>query len=174
MSQTSSSKVGIRDPWLLLVLFPIILVIVVSSITVTIAFKTKDDPVIDDYYKEGRLIDRRFAAEQLAASQGLHADVDFDFVSGEITVRLSSIDSETLSSYEQLNFYISHPQKADLDLQLPLTAVGYGRYRVDVERVLSGFYYLRLSATQQQGQIELWRLSGEIDFNQQKSAELIP
>ena len=57
-----TSKPWYREFWAWMVLAPLIAVVVVSSITVSIAVRFADDQVSDTYYKDSRMY--HFSAEQ--------------------------------------------------------------------------------------------------------------
>ena len=109
------NKPWYRQFWAWFILSPLIVVVIVSSITVTLAVKGADDRVLDDYYKEGRMINMRLDQDLLAQSLSVRADLQFDQELKELTLQLDLKEAELPS---QLLLELSHPAKADLDQSL--------------------------------------------------------
>ena len=75
--------------WAWFILAPLITVMFACAVTVSIALLKADDIVSDDYYQEGRMINRDFAAEKYARILNIQADVQFDWFSGQVWVQLN-------------------------------------------------------------------------------------
>lgn len=110
-------------PWFLIVL-PACTVIA-GITTVTIAFKHADDVVVDDWYKEGRGINRSMAEEQLAERLGLsvriHAGDD-----GELVAELMA--ATPIPWPESLQVSLRHPTLSERDQLVELAHESDGRY----------------------------------------------
>ena len=146
--------------WAWFILAPLIVVIIACAITVSIALRKADDVVRDDYYQEGRMINRDFAAEEHARALNIQADVQFDWLSGEVWVQLN----RDIDYGAQLQLQFSHPARAELDRHFDLKHVDSQRFRADLSERMSGRWYLVLI---HQGNAETdgaWRLHGEIDL----------
>lgn len=172
LNDDKDARVWYREPWLWMVLAPLIAVVFSSATMVSIAIKSADDVVSDDYYKEGRLLAQEFTSEDYAKSLNLLGDVTFDWVTHEVLLRLNQN-----MSFDKITLLVSHPAKAKFDQQLVLSKVSPNLYRSDIDTTLAGRWYLRLSAYKKSDQRkidgsekaelkqeEIWRLNGEIDF----------
>ena len=99
-----------REFWVWFILAPLILVVIVSSITITIAVRYADDRVVDKYYKEGRMINMRHDEDQLARQLGISAELHFDRSVDELTLRLSG-PAEVYP--DRLTLELGHPARAE-------------------------------------------------------------
>ena len=165
-----------KEPWLWFVLAPIIVVMLVSSFTVSIAIYSADDVVSDNYYKEGRLLAQSSTADAYAQSLGLKALLTVDNATGEVV-----LDVNQNVDVSRLNLLISHPAEAARDQTLRLLPVGKNRYRADTLSTIEGRWYLRVTAfsgvTEEEStrppiEKEVWRLHGEINLSHSYTATL--
>lgn len=153
-----------KETWFWLVMAPLLLVLVVSIGTVTLAFRVADDRVPDDYYKEGRMINKHFADEQNALALEVSGRVDFDFAAGLVRAELFA---KFLPG--ELHLTISHPVTAGRDIHLVLKRTGEREYRADLPQALDGRWYLVVSAAENAAQ-KGWRVTAEVDFQKSHSA----
>lgn len=153
-----------KETWFWLVMAPLLLVLVVSIGTVTLAFRVADDRVPDDYYKEGRMINKHFADEQNALAQGVSGRVDFDFAAAVVRIELAA---QFLPG--ELHLTISHPIDASRDTHLVLQRTGEREYRADLPQGLDGRWYLLVRAAENAAQ-KGWRVTTEVDFQKSHSA----
>ncbi len=110
------------------------------------------------------MINKRFAEEQVAITQGVVGDITFDFTTAEVFVELQAKELP-----DQLVLTFSHPANADADETLLLRRIAGGRYRADLAHKLQGRWYLIVSnsgATEDDN----WRVTTELDFNRGHSA----
>lgn len=168
-----------KQSWAWFVLTPLIVVVLVSAMLVTVAVKFGDERVIDNYYKEGRLINHRLEQDQAAESLGLAADVKFDRLVGEVFITLSA-DNSSEPLPEKLLLLLSHPTTAKQDRSVEMKKLGPGRYRGDLESKLDYHWYLRLlpeltqaDAMERYNEVP-WRLTGEIFFRKESQVALTP
>lgn len=172
MTNDYDNRPWYRQFWLWVVLAPLITVVCVSAVTVSIAFRHADDVVIDNYYKQGRMINQSMEQDRKALEYNLSANLRFDQTTGEVFLRIPTHDSVP----QQLLLLLDHPFEADLDQQIVLQQVSAGQYRGELERELSYAWYLALmpelnKARRREAQ---WLLSGEINFQAGDETELKP
>jgi hypothetical protein len=167
-----------HEPWAWFILSPIIVVMIVSSITVTIAVRYADDRVIDNYYKEGRMINMRQDEDLLAQSLDMNAQFRFDQSVNEIVLFLTNTENQFPAV---LRLDLSHPVESSLDTSVTLHHIKDGHYQAEFDTAsLKNRWYIRLSSiandTNQvsesnknyendQAVSNKWRLRGEIDFS---------
>ncbi len=162
MNQQLDNGPWYKQFWAWFILTPLLIVVVACLFFVSIAVFNADDVVIDNYYKEGRMINQRFEQDEKAAALKLSGKLDFDLLLGEV---LLSIQGES-DFPETLTLLLNHPTSAERDSQVSLHRIAAGRYRGDLEKQPTHRRYLRLvpvSDATQQNAAE-WRLTGEIDF----------
>lgn len=157
-----------KQPWAWFVLTPLIVVVIACSITVSIAFDNKDDVVLDNYYKEGRLINDRFEEDIKAKAIGAKGRLQFDIEVGEVFLDLQA----TSALPEALTLQLSHPVKAEYDQQINLQRIAPQRYRGDLVRPVQHRWYVRLLPATAAADGSLWRLDGEIDFSDSDHLDL--
>lgn len=146
-----------------MVLGPLLVVMVVSLVMAGVAFRVADDRVMDDYYKEGRMINKRFAEEQNALDLGVKGTLRFDFATAEV---LAELDAAVMPAELVLTF--SHPSAAAQDLILILRRTGDRRYRADLPQLFEGRWYLIVSAVADTD--VTWRVTTEVDFEKNHTA----
>ncbi|NIB41950.1 FixH family protein [Pseudomaricurvus alkylphenolicus] len=160
-----------KQPWCWFVLAPLIAVMLAWIPFMTIAVKDADDVVIDNYYKEGRMINQRFDQDQRAQQLGLTGELLIDLEVGEVILKLGSRQPDVVLP-ETIALHLDHPVEADNDLTLELKHSYAGQYRADLEQRINHRWYLRLEpvsdaeskADSEERAMSDWRLTGEIDL----------
>jgi hypothetical protein len=156
------SKPWYREFWAWFIFSPLIVVVLVSSVTVTIAVRNADDRVIDNYYKEGRMINMRIEEDLLAQSLQVQATLVFDQRLHELSAELSLPRGDLP---ETLTLELSHPVRADFDQVITLVRVAANQYHAELPSLpASHRWYLRVLPAKENPASPLWRLRGEIDF----------
>ncbi len=173
VDQSETPKVWYREFWAWFILAPLIVVVIVSTFTVTVAVYYSDDRVIDNYYKEGRLINNRLDEDLAAAELKLHASLQFDRLVEEVVVYLQA-DTDVFPDTIALN--LSHPSDEELDHTLVLSHVARGQYQGELSQDLDFRWYIKLQPLLAEGEEkgdDFWRLRGEINFATQSKVDLI-
>lgn len=173
---TEKAKPWYREFWFWFVFSPLIYIMIMCSITVTIALKGADDVIIDNYYKEGRMINQTLEQDQRARDLGLNADLQFDRTTGELVLSLGSNSGEAVTLPDTLLLMMGHPVKEEKDQLIPLKAIAPGRYRGELLAAPEYSWYLTLYPISDitQRKTAPWTLSGEIDFRLSEQARLVP
>ncbi|MFT7387989.1 MAG: hypothetical protein ACI8VC_001233 [Candidatus Endobugula sp.] len=174
------AKQWYRESWAWFILTPLIVIVIVCSIYGTVAFRYADDRVVDNYYKEGRLINVRLDEDLLAGALTLSAELVFDHSINELAITLKN---NTQVYPEAIYLEMSHASDQAQDHKLALKHVAQGHYQVELDRELQYRWYLRLRSDSKPPPIDtvdalnpadnVWRLRGEIDFSKQASVTLI-
>lgn len=163
MNQTKKIP-AYKEPWFWAVMAPLLVVIVVSLSMAGVAIWVADDRVKDDYYKEGRMINKHFAEEELALSLAVRGSLEFDFTTAEVFAR---VEAKQLPAELELTF--SHPSAAAQDLTVVMQRIGEGRYRADLPALTQGRWYL-IIGNHQAPAGDRWRVSTEVDLRRHNSA----
>lgn len=157
-SKQKNQQPAYREPWFWMVFAPLIVVVIFSCGFAYLAFVGADDRVLDDYYKQGRMINNRFAAETRARELELQGVAQFDFDAGEVLVNLHG---QQLPG--ELILHFSHPAEAQQDGQTTLTRVAENAYRGGLPQQFNGSWYLIFSAGAGDSS---WRITAQADFSQ--------
>ena len=171
-----AAKPWYRQFWFWFVFSPLIYIVIMCSVTVTIALKGADDVIIDNYYKEGRMINQALEQDKHASELGLDADLTFDRVAGEVLLVIPDAPEDIALMPKELLLMMGHPVKAEKDQLIVLTAMGSGRYRGELRAEPEYSWYLTLYPVSELAQRNqaLWSLSGAIDFREAETTRLAP
>lgn len=153
MQQTTPAKPWYKELWFWLLVSPMLTLLVSVPIMLTTAFKGADDRVLDNYYKEGRMINHRFEEQKLASLLNLHGDIVVDLDTG-----LLQIIFKSPINVPEISVEFSHPAKKELDWTQTIKLTGPDRYSGSVDEV-AGRWYVVLTG-EHQGQV--WRIPTEI------------
>jgi len=171
-----SVKPWYRQFWFWFVFSPLIYIMIMCSITVTIALKGADDVIIDNYYKEGRMINQALEQDKYAKALGLNGELNFDRTTGEVSLVIANPPADAALMPEQLLLLMGHPVKAAKDQLITLTAIAPGTYRGELVSEPDYSWYLTLypiNDISQRNQAP-WTLSGDIDFRVAEKTLLAP
>jgi uncharacterized protein len=155
-----------REPWFWFVLAPLIVVVILSFVFMYFAVMGADDRVADDYYKQGRLINHHFAAQQRAQDLQIQAEATFDTDTTEVLVTLTGKQMPG-----ELNLHLSHPAEANRDAVVVLKRVADNSYRAELPQIFQGRWYLTLSAGADE---QKWSISAEVNFAQSANVSFVP
>lgn len=171
-----SLKPWYRQFWFWFVFSPLIYIMIMCSVTVTIALKGADDVIIDNYYKEGRMINQTLEQDKQAQALGLSGELLFDRTTGEILLTIANPPSDPTLMPEQLLLLMGHPVKAEKDQLIALRAIGAGKYRGELLAEPDYSWYLTLYSVKDIAERNQapWTLSGAIDFRTTETALLAP
>tara|TARA_B100000446_G_scaffold183952_1_gene205022 strand:+ start:5816 stop:6319 length:504 start_codon:yes stop_codon:yes gene_type:complete len=116
-----------RHPYLWLAMLLPASAVVAGLVTLYIAIVNADSPVVDEWYKEGRGINRSMEQEHLAARLGI--GLELSQVGAGIQARLVSETAIPLP--ENITVTLRHPTLADRDTTIELFQVDSNHYRAD-------------------------------------------
>ncbi len=147
----SSTTRWYREPFVwLLVTFPLLSVI--GGITLlTLAIRSDDGLVVDDYYRRGKLINRELKRDSMAAQHHLRADLRLE-AGDRLVLRVAGRPPQGWPAILELK--VLHATRAGHDRHLILVRSAQG-YRGRLTSLVPGRWYLELSAPG-------WRLLGEL------------
>ena len=153
-----------RFPMVWLVIAIPLSAVIVGFIMLTISIKTFDGLVEDDYYKKGKEINQLLARDEFATSNGIHADVSIDDVTGIVVIDLESTGDYPFPQI--LGLSLLHPTQSKKDVKLLLKQGPDGRYYSELLQPLShGRWYFRVSEPN-------WRLQKLISWPEGSAFEL--
>jgi hypothetical protein len=150
-----------REPFVwMLVAIPLLSVI--GGVTLlTLAIRSDDGLVVDDYYRRGKLINRELKRDAIAAENRLRADLSL--VHGErLALRVDGRPPQGWPATLELK--VLHATRAGHDQHVVLVRTAQG-YDGRLTPLVPGRWYLELSAPD-------WRLLGEWQHPRDRSARL--
>ena len=164
--------------WAWFVLAPLIIIMIVWIPFMTIVVKQADDTVIDNYYKEGRMINQKVDQDRQARELGLSGELFLDLDVGDIILTITTTDAEYLLP-EELELHLDHPVEADNDLLITLQKSAPGRYQAELQQRIYNRWYVRVlppvENAEEEGSThpdkslaiaaEVWRITGEMDLS---------
>lgn len=153
MPNARSATRWYREPFVwLLIAFPLTAV-VAGFITLGLAISSDDGVVEDDYYRQGKEINRVLARDQAAAAHGLQGRVEFDDAQHELLIRLTARAPATIPDNVELKFL--HATRSGIDRMLVLARQSDGTYRAPLPELAQGHWNVQLAAQD-------WRLVGSL------------
>lgn len=149
-------------PWFIISMM--IAVVIAIAITVSLIIKNPVSMVVDDYYNEGRAINRQLDKLNQAAVLGLAVEVSFE----DTLINVAFIQGVPADKTAiRLRFY--HPTLDSRDFEILVPHASQGRYRADIPHRLDGHW--RLDIEPFDGQ---WRLSQQIELPSTKVFKVQP
>ncbi len=171
-----SLKPWYRQFWFWFVFGPLIFIIIMCGVTVSIALKGADDVIIDNYYKEGRMINQALEQDKRASELGLTGDLRFDLATGEIILKMVNVPADSSLMPQELLLMMGHPVKAAKDQLISMKYVSPGYYRGELQVKPEYSWYLTLYPVNDIAHRNQapWTLSGEINFQLTDATLLAP
>lgn len=139
-----------RQFWVWFVIAIPALAIFFSLQFVYIAVVNRDTVVRDDWYEDGKAVNKSFAREEQAARLGLAATVRLDPETGDISLHL---DGQVPDDLEQLPLDFVHSTRQALDQRLVVYRIADREFRGQLKRPLEGRFNIELGT-------DTWRLAG--------------
>lgn len=149
---------AVQKPWFktpyvwMLIAIPLSAV-VMGIAMITIAVKTDDGLVKDDYYKHGKQINRVLERDKAAAAHGLSAKIVVDYTTGTMTTELSANPGYVMT--DQITVELLHATRAGHDQVITLQRTPQGNYFSPLPPMAKGHWLVQLSAND-------WRISGDL------------
>lgn len=122
-----ADKAWYRHPFLWLAILLPATAVVAGLITLYIAIINADDPVVDEWYKEGKSINRSAEQEQLAERLGIA--LELSQVGAGVQARL--LASTAIPMPASITVALRHPTLADRDVVIELVNLDGNHYRGD-------------------------------------------
>ncbi|MDO3387105.1 FixH family protein [Gilvimarinus sp. SDUM040013] len=160
-----------REPWAWFVLTPLIVVVIVSLSFVTVAVKKADDTVIDNYYKEGRMINQSLAQDKRAANWQLSVDIKWSSPQGRLDLELHS---PVIPAPQALTLWLDHPFDEQQDFTVTAKQIDGLRYRASIPANDQNWYVTLVPVDAPSRNDAPWRLKGEMNFARQHQWHFAP
>ena len=124
--------------WMVIAI-PLVAVVVGLSM-LSYSLVSYDGLVADDYYKQGKTINRRLERQARAQELGLNALLDFQIDQGNLVVKLTG--SSALEYPDTINLHFHHSTRASLDVSNQLTRAGDDTYISPLAALADGKWYV--------------------------------
>jgi hypothetical protein len=164
--QAAGIRPWYREPWPWFLMAIPAVSVVVGVIMATLAIRTEDGLVADDYYKRGLAINRELARDDAARVDGLHAQLWFEPTGGRVRIALAG-SGQPATAGMRLTFV--HPTRAGFDRSVDLTPAGAGMYEGVVGPLAAGRWQVTL-----EDNAHAWRIGGSLQLPQDGTTELAP
>jgi hypothetical protein len=165
MATAAPKPVWYREPLVWMVILIPLTAVAMGVLILVLAIRSDDGLVVDDYYRQGKQINRVLARDRAAAARGLAGEVELDSARGELRVRLGA--GERQAPPENVEFRLLHATRAGFDKQMVLPRSANGAYRAPLPELVPGRWNLQLSAQD-------WRLVGSLTAPADSRAALLP
>ncbi len=142
-----------RVPFVWLLIALPLTAVVAGFVTLWLAIRSDDGVVEDDYYRQGKEINRVLARDRAAAKLGLESTLELDAVQHELALRLRARPEAKLPPAVEIRFL--HATRAGLDQSLIVPRNGDGAYRTPLPPLAPGHWNVQLAADD-------WRLTGSL------------
>ena len=149
-------------PWFLISIPAVAVILGIT--TLWLAVSTWDGLVVDDYYQEGKTIEKTIARSQKAAEMGLVADVRLR--AEEVTLDLAAGSAVTLPPTVVLT--ISHPTRSGMD-QVVILKRRDGVFVAPLAPLTAGRWLLQL-----EDESHTWRMNGTANIPADSVIRIVP
>lgn len=165
MIEQGEKSVWYREPYVWLLIAIPASAVIAGFVTLALAIATDDGLVADDYYWQGRHINRVLSRDRAAATHTISADLSFDYRHGVVQAKLHARESASLPA--SVRFALLHATRAGLDRTLELDRTPQGSYYSRLPALAPGHWYLQLEA-------EDWRLLGSMRVPEETVVHIVP
>ena len=149
MSTTTKDRRWYQEPMVLMVLAIPLTSVIVGLSLLTVSIQTWDGTVVDDYYRQGKEINRLLARDHQAFVLRLEADLNHEASTWTLNLKGDAVDA--LSDAVTLRFV--HPTRSGHDMELTLVKSDSGRYQGQGPSPQTGQWSVHLETPR-------WRLHG--------------
>lgn len=154
-----------REPWPWILMAIPAASVVVGMIMLTLAIRTEDGLVADDYYKRGLAINKLIAREAAARADGVQAQLWIEPGAGRVRIRLEG--RAAVGEHVRLAFV--HPTRAGLDQTANLARAGAGLYEGVLGPLAAGRWHVML-----EDEPRAWRVVGVLQLPGDTATTLAP
>ena len=152
-----------REPWVWLLIAIPLSAVVMGIVMITVASSTWSGLVVDDYYQQGKQINRVLERDRLAWELGLAANLR---LAPDDMVEIRFDPGVGFVPGDKIELALVHATRPGLDRRLVFDNAG-GSMRAKLALPGEGRWNLFLQTPD-------WRLTGSLRYPQQRSAALLP
>ena len=130
--------------------------VIVGGFILTMAIRSYDGLVVDDYYKQGKEINRVLHRSKVASQSNITASLDFQRSQNTVVVSLQH--DPQFSPPEQLQFKLIHRTRSGLDQEVLLQRDADGLYKGKLTYPQLGIWRVQLETSE-------WRIAGAVTLS---------
>ena len=165
MNTTQTNRSWYRFPYVWMMILIPFSAVIMGIIMISLAIESSSGLVVDDYYKQGKEINRVLARDEMAKSMGLEANLTLDSTTGKLQVKINSAKDAILS--DQLDLHFFHSTREGKDQSRTLHRADGNTYTARIEQLPAGRWNLQIST-------ESWRLTGSMKTPDNYMRQLTP
>jgi len=154
MTKTVLPQPWYKEPYVWMIIFFPALAVVAGLFTFRLAMVSNDGLVVDDYYQQGKTINRVLARDDAAAKLGLRAVVQFNWETNAVQVQLTA--QEVYQYPAKIKASFMYRTRAGFDKEIELSLISEGLYRANLPKLVLGGWHVALEA-------DNWRLLGTLN-----------
>ncbi len=154
-----------REPWPWILMAIPAASVVVGMIMLTLAIRTEDGLVADDYYKRGLAINKLIAREAAARADGVQAQLWIEPGAGRVRIRLDG----RAAAGERVRLSFVHPTRAGFDRTVSLARTSGSLYEGVLGPLAPGRWHVML-----EDEARVWRVVGVLQLPGGMAATLAP
>ena len=139
--------------------------VVMGVIMINLAISGKDSLVRQDWYKDGMAINQRVDKQLKAQELGIQASLTLNKESGDLFLDTQNLD---IQLNNQLSLNLIHPTLEGKDRTLQLYLAPNNRFYAKLDFTPSGFYYLLLTPSSGQ-----WEIESSVNFDNDISGQAL-
>ncbi|WP_382249506.1 FixH family protein [Herbaspirillum sp. GCM10030257] len=151
-----------RWPWLIM-LGPAI-VVVAGIHTTWVAFTQQDALVVDDYYKEGKVINQDLTRDRIAADMRLQAGLRYDPAAGMLSGTVNGLGDAATG---KLTIKLVHSTQPEKDIHLQASPDRDGAFQVALPMLDMARWQVLIESERRD-----WRLHQVWDYPKQRSVSI--
>lgn len=155
---TKTSASAWRSPWVIGWIAMIVVVLVVNSVMIFLAYATSPGLVRNDYYEGGREVERTIVS-RLEEGPGWTMNIDTPAdVRQDVSTRVRFVVVDKAgqpAAPDNVTYYAYRPSDAGLDFSLPMVKEAPGRYMAEVRFPLAGIWDTLVAARYGSGEASL-------------------
>jgi hypothetical protein len=153
---STSFRPWYKEPWPWIIIGMLSAAVIAATTCVFISFHNADPVVRDDWYEDGKTINKSLDREKHAQQLGMAATITVDNTTGDVKVILKSHQPQNLPG---VDIKLSHATDAARDEDVQLTRQEDGSYHGTLSKALKGHYYVDIETA-------YWKLSDSELFPQ--------
>jgi hypothetical protein len=153
-----------REPWVWLLLSIPLAAVIMGVVMITLAIQSWSGLVVDDYYQQGKQINRVLERDRLAWELGLAAGLRLGN-DGSVEIRFAPASGRIPG--ERIELLFVHATRPGLDRRLLIDNPSAGPLRASLSLPGEGRWNLYLQTSD-------WRLTGSLHYPRDNAAELLP
>lgn len=165
MKTAAPKSVWYREPLVWMVIAIPFTAVAMGVLILVLAIRSDDGLVVDDYYRQGKQINRVLARDRAAAARGVQGRVELDDARQQVLIRLTATDPAAIPDPVELKFL--HATRGGFDKIMVLARDADGAYRAPLPTLAPGRWNLQLSAQD-------WRLTGTLGVPGESTIALQP